>query len=450
VNFRPSKEAKEVKVPDKFKGTVISNEYAPAMMHPPTGHRAEKQSFELQNQRFDPVQHRVSQANISRVAKLYPRTSVPCSVESIGTDHEDGAFDHDFFRAFSEMDPKKSPGAIWELGNNTNQLMADNMYHELKEETRALLKMMATEDLTTLTTAELFMKTGIVYKVFVKGELHTVDKIKEGRQRLVYSSPIQMTLLERIIFGPQNAAEIEEAHASSTIPSRPGTPFTPVGAFLLKEQLKQFGRRIVSTDQSGWDWHVQDWLMEADVEARFQLLDGSERGRVLWRRIALNLNELVSRKTIMFSDGVVLCQTRPGIWPSGSYRTSGTNSRMRLILRLEATGDTDAITMGDDAVEGWLERLAVRYEKLGFKLKEPDHAHYNDFEFCSKRFRDGLVIPVDTSVRKMILNLVLHPTQEAKDSILMELSNHHMLDEFKRLGVFDLDEVVDDQQQGEW
>lgn len=146
----------------------------------------------------------------------------------------------------------------------------------------------------------------------------------------------------------------------------------------------------------------------------------------------------------MFSDGRIYCQSVAGFWPSGSYRTSGTNSRMRLVVRRLACGDAKAITMGDDAVEAKVSDMVSKYKTLGFDLKEPVPVTPENFEFCSKNFTSGLVIPVETSVRKMILNLVMHDTQEARHSIALELRDHPKYELFAELGLLPNDQVLED------
>jgi hypothetical protein len=129
------------------------------------------------------------------------------------------------------------------------------------------------------------------------------------------------------------------------------------------------------------------------------------------------MNCIVKLKTVAFSDGVIEHQVIPGVWPSGSYRTSGTNSRMRVILRLLATGNADVCTMGDDAVEGLIagwssEEMIAAYAKYGFVLKPPALQSSRDFEFCSKLFRRDdddhfTVTPTQGSIDKMLINFVL-------------------------------------------
>jgi len=283
------------------------------------------------------------------------------------------------------------------------------------EETKRIFDILCTEDLTGYTSLELFKRLGLAFKIFIKQELHPKKKVMENRHRLIFSSPVVLTILEKMVFGAQNKTDIENF---SKVPSKPGVPFTSEGCLSLYEYVKNRIPNPVSTDQSGWDWHVQPWLIDADLETRLLLLpdDMSQPNKDLWYQIARNLNHIIKYKTVVFSDGAVVFQSEPGIWPSGSLRTSGTNSRMRAILRRLAQGDWRSMTMGDDAVETRSDDLVESYRLLGFELKPPEHVSSEAFEFCSKWFIQAKwVIPTNTSYRKMILNYLVKQGWKSDD-----------------------------------
>lgn len=410
------------------------------MEMPPQGAFAEKQSFRRQNSMFKKLHVDVPPHVIMEVAALYPRTRVPLFLEEYGTEEFKDAFERAFQDALREMESDKTPGAFWnQISKNNGDLIADH-YDEVFTQVTHLFEQCLLEDFSQLDSHEMFKRTGVCYKVFVKGEPHTVAKLDEGRQRLVFASPIHMTILERMIFGPQNQADIDNW---KTCPSKPGLTMNAEGAEALRENVLAFEAPLVSTDQKGWDWHVQEWTMLADVEVRRELLDGSPAGRQRWHRVARNMNTLITLKTVMFSDGHVICQEddHGGIWPSGSYRTSGTNSRMRVLVRRMACGDCKIITMGDDGVEADIGFLQEQYLEIGYVLKEPVPVTADLFEFCSKWFEgSGKVYPVEDSVRKMMVNLVRNPTDEARYSILMELKDYASLPYLKATGVFGTEE----------
>lgn len=430
---------------EEHKGTIVE-EYASQMMTPPTGAAAERQSFMQQASNMNTTSYRVPMHIVKEVAELYPKSRVPWFISTWNEKEGPEEFDRAFRVALSAMDADKSPGAFWDKIASDNQGVITLAYDKLKDEVHRLATLVIESDFEDLIGSELFKTTGIVYKLFVKGELHTREKIEEGRQRLIFSSPLHMTILERMWFQPQNDAEIKAAGDGELIPSRPGTPFTSEGAHVLKECVSEFKNRLVSTDQKGWDVRVPGWLMDADIKRRFHCLEGSQESKGRWLRGAMNLNHIVKFKVVAFSDGHFVYQKVAGWWPSGSYRTSGSNSGNRVIIRRVAAGDCEAITMGDDAVEGWLEDLYQRYAKYGFTLKHHEFVIPSDFEFCSKHFMNGIVVPVETSVRKMILNVYRHDSPEARSSIKQELKYYDNLDEFIRLGILDPDPTISDWQ----
>lgn len=415
---------------------------------PPTGPRAEKQSFTLQNNRFVPTKYIVDPNVLDEVALLYPETDVPTFLEYYGEEGWNAEFEKAFRKAAFDMDRKTCPGALWEAYPN-NGIALSLAYDEVLEKTKLLVELILTENLYgSFHGPSIFNKTGVAYKVFIKGEPHERKKLSEGRQRIIFASPLHMTLAERMFFGPQNASEIR---SWDTIPSKPGMPMNKEGAHRLKDHVSGFPGQLVSTDQSGWDWHVQEWLMKADIDVRYRLIKGSERARSLWWRGAMGLNTIAARKTVMFSDGSlyswnpsVFSQDQGGMFPSGSYRTSSSNSRMRVIVRRLISGDTNCVTMGDDAVETEVYdfvrclNMIELYAEAGFVLKPFDQVNAKNFEFCSKVFQDGKVYPVDTSVQKMLLNLARHNNREAAFSIAQELKDHPDAESLLSLKVFDV------------
>jgi hypothetical protein len=109
-------------------------------------------------------------------------------------------------------------------------------------------------------------------------------------------------------------------------------------------------------------------------------------------------------KTVCFSDGLLYSQDTPGVVPSGGYQTGSLNSYLRALLRSLIDGHYP-VTMGDDCLEKHLEGLTELYRTLGFTIKYSGvPSKLGEFEFCSKLFRNGGVVPVVSSVEKMLLN----------------------------------------------
>lgn len=407
---------------------------------PPKGGRAEKQSFRLQNARFMELREtrnqidRVDQDIIEEVASLYVGSKVPAFLAKWLTPDWEDAFKQSFTKALGDMATDKTPGALWNsLGSDNGSVLGSHPELVLNQ-TRQLVEKCLKDDFDRLTSSEMFVRTGVAYKVFVKSEPHKIAKLNEGRQRLVFASPLHMTILERMIFGKQNDTDIDNW---KSVPSKPGLTMDREGAFTLRGNVEHFASPL-STDQEGWDWHVPDWLMFADVEVRRCLLEGSELDVNLWHRVARNMTHLLARKTVLFSDGTFFVQSddNAGVWPSGSYRTSGTNSRMRVLIRRIACGNSNIVTMGDDAVEDDVENIQTCYANYGFVLKPPEQVSSDKFEFCSKFFELGVVRPVSTSVDKMVAKLIRSKSEQAQDAIWRELENAPERSELEQLGLF--------------
>lgn len=219
-------------------------------------------------------------------------------------------------------------------------------------------------------------------RLFVKNELHSELKVKQGRMRLIASISVLDQLVERVLNGAQNR---EEIRLWQTIPSKPGLGLHDEGLSSLEEQIKSLGEYAGSSDVSGFDWSVQQWMLEWDAKVRAQLsAAGCLSHMFTIRAICLGLSRFV------FSDGTRWDQTTPGIQKSGSYNTSSTNSRLRVLLMWlvgHVLGyESRGIAMGDDAVEVMMESesaITSAYDMFGFRLKEVSRSA---IEFCAYSF----------------------------------------------------------------
>lgn len=293
------------------------------------------------------------------------------------------------------LDPDSSPGyPLMRLATRNKELL--DMHASLVEDLAVgrllLLQNASLDGMRSMTAGEL-VKAGFTdeVRVFVKNELHSEAKFREGRMRLIMSISVVDQLVERVLNGPQNQLEIA---TWESIPSKPGLGLHDEGLQSLEKQI--LGLRtnvapVLSSDISGFDWSVPQWALDLDAEVR-QVLSGS--GMDLWqkRAVCLGLSRLV------FSDGEMWDQVVPGLQKSGSYNTSSTNSRIRTMLAwtvgLRGRGGLRrglccydvgrVMAMGDDAVESTVDEtlMVPMYRRLGFVLKEVS----SSIEFCSYAF----------------------------------------------------------------
>nr|WIL96153.1 putative RNA-dependent RNA polymerase P1-P2 fusion protein [Carrot enamovirus 1] len=254
-------------------------------------------------------------------------------------------------------------------------------------------------------------------RVFVKGEPHKLAKLAEGRYRLIASVSLVDQLVARMLFQEQNKCELSYYRS---IPSQPGLGLS------LDEQVEEFVSRLskiagapdvesfvsdyerycIPTDCSGFDWSVPMWLLEDDMVCRNQLTSflspEMEKLRGVWLKCLTN-------SVFCLSDGTLLSQTLPGLQKSGSYNTSSSNSRMRVLMSLHA-GASWCVAMGDDAVEAPNSNLS-KYAELGFKCEQADK-----FDFCSHVFHTPQVA-IPANVGKMLLGLLSGVSPESPAEI---------------------------------
>jgi hypothetical protein len=75
-----------------------------------------------------------------------------------------------------------------------------------------------------------------------------------------------------------------------------------------------------------------------------------------------------------------------GVMKSGSYNTSSSNSRIRVLV--DRAMGSRCIAMGDDSVGEYVEDAVKKFEAMGHRVKMYDRCSPRSFEFCSHRFKD--------------------------------------------------------------
>lgn len=275
-------------------------------------------------------------------------------------------------------------------------------------------------------------------RLFVKKEPHKQSKLDEGRYRLIMSVSLVDQLVARVLFQNQNKTEIALWRA---IPSKPGFGLSTDREALefFQSLSRQVGvepedlianwkDHVLPTDCSGFDWSVAHWMLEDDMEVRNRLTINCTE---LTRKMRRSWLSCLSNSVISTSNGCLFAQSYPGVQKSGSYNTSSTNSRVRVMAALHC-GASWAIAMGDDALESPSSNLS-EYKRLGLKVEVSE-----SLEFCSHVFEQpDLARPVN--VNKMIYRLifgynpacgseeVLHNYLAAVASVLIELRHFPQL-----------------------
>lgn len=202
-------------------------------------------------------------------------------------------------------------------------------------------------------------------RLFVKQEPHPIRKVREGRFRLISSVSLIDQLVERVLFGYQNRLEISRW---KDCPSKPGMGLSQrhqSEAIWQYAEYRSTRSPAAEADISGFDWSVQHWELQAEVEARILL--GNFNPRVA--RAARNRFACLANSVFQLSNGTLIAQGLPGLMKSGSYCTSSSNSRIRCLMA-KLIGSEWCMAMGDDSVEGWVRDAKSKYEALGHTCKD--------------------------------------------------------------------------------
>lgn len=215
-------------------------------------------------------------------------------------------------------------------------------------------------------------------RLFVKKEPHTQVKLSENRIRLISSVSIVDQIVERLLRGSINNFEIKEWQV---IPSLPGIGLTTDDDFrIIASRIAKIADPA-QTDVIGWDWSMQYWELLADavIASSMYKYFTDELHSALLSRAFFTAESIYST-----SDGELFSlPLDDGIQLSGSYFTSSTNSRCRILAHILVHGRyKKAIAMGDDCIDQYNETLFEDYARLGHPLKFADRCT-NQIEFCS-------------------------------------------------------------------
>lgn len=364
----------------------------------------------------------IKQKLIAQVLKRYPLTTAPLGFTP------DGEINEVVMRGVIEtllvtrVKKTAQPGFPLELVAASNDEIL--MYHRQRVVNMTMERIKLLANMPPNLTARQMVEQGFCdpVKLFVKSEPHKKSKAEQKRWRLICSVSLVDQLVERVLCREQNDAEII---AWTHVPSAPGF------GLAVDRDLKVFWdrihrlagndlRNVAQNDMSGWDWSVKQWELNLDAECRLALMrakEGSTLSKVMRNRVlCLGLSVFVT------PDYEFLAQTVPGIQKSGSYNTSSTNSRVRVMVAW-LCGAGWAIAMGDDCLEEYHEGTPERYQTLGHRCKMYERCD-DTFEFCSSRFSKGVASPVDPS--KIVFNFLGRNDQIAErlEGLRHELRHH--------------------------
>lgn len=226
-------------------------------------------------------------------------------------------------------------------------------------------------------------------RLFIKPEPHKLKKIENKAYRLISSVSVVDQIIDAMLFEPMNKLLTENF---MDVPAKVGwSPYT--GGWKI---IPPCG--MMALDKSAWDWTVQGWLVQAELELREMLCKTRGELRSRWLELAKwRYKMLFAHPEFITSGGLVLRQCRTGIMKSGCVNTIASNSIMQSILHNRVCLElgipvTPLMSMGDDTLQWQIAELQPYLDKLGeyCLVKQAE----NVSEFAGHRFKGWNVEPV--------------------------------------------------------
>jgi len=242
------------------------------------------------------------------------------------------------------------------------------------------------------------------FRVIIKNEPHSIEKLSQGRERLVVCISAVDEIIDRILFTRPNKKLIGHFLVS----------YSALGIGFDDEKIRQVWETFlkaplgekVHSDMSAWEWSIQGWDHDADTEVILRTCDGLDDD---FEDLVRARNECTRMGVYVISDGSMFEQTEAGVNKSGGYRTASLNTRTRAMNSL-LVGANWQLCAGDDCVEMEVEDMVARYLRLGKRLKDKARAD-ESFCFCSHEFTNGKAEPLNV-VKAAYRYIVSEPSFE--------------------------------------
>lgn len=257
-------------------------------------------------------------------------------------------------------------------------------------------------------------------RLFIKQEPHSVEKAKLQRWRLIWLVAFIDQVIDALLFDPSIDSEIKNHRL---IPSKPGWTWLKGGMNDFKNQMDDFSDKLGTSDKSSWDWTVQSWEYDGDLERRSRLCVNPDglRSREFLKLQSIRY-DILSCGKIQFSDGDSFQQEVNGIVRSGSKVTISLNSFCQVynkVLYCEKTfegGFREKLhkiaAIGDDAFERFHGVDLEDYKRFlqdfcGHIVKYIQTGKFMDLHFCSHKFVDynGFCVAVPDNLDKHLYRL---------------------------------------------
>jgi len=353
--------------------------------YPPRGGRHELDSLKFQANRIPNIPPPIDLIR-SKKADLrkwwmsaYPLHVVPLFIKERRVPSAKEIMDE-----FSELNKSSSPGLpMAELRTPlcaaTKGSIVEEHHQILVEMVQERFRKLMKVDLKMSNLSEVELVEGFFVdpvRLFIKNEPHPEQKILDKRYRLISSLSIVDEIVHSLVFRSQIDLDIL---CWKSVPSKTGM------GLANKEQedaifayVESWINEARSSDVSGWDWSVLEWLFDLAKEMMIELSDMS--CDPFYITLLDNIFYCISRSVFSTSDGAMYITKILGIMLSGMPMTAFLNSRMRCIVA-KLAGATKMMSMGDDCVDN--AREFDNYKTMGFRITDTFEPDGKSIHFCS-------------------------------------------------------------------
>lgn len=254
-------------------------------------------------------------------------------------------FDYEFDYALQQLRVESSVGEcpMKNFGSTISQALKYNLDVYMKpsfdKERVAYLKELVRDRLTKPLTSD-------PIKVFIKQEPHKLQKIAEGRWRLISAVSLVDTMCDRIVF-----QRLTRKIMTSVMKTPALIGWSPVRSGHLMLSSMFSGKKTRGLDKKAWDWTVSGWALKAILQVLKDLCLNlpSEVERWMNSRWCALFRDAV----FQFADGTQIQQPGWGVMKSGCYLTIVINSIGQLLHHALAQqfvpqADVVKVVLGDD------------------------------------------------------------------------------------------------------
>lgn len=341
-------------------------------------------------------------------------------------------FNAEFMPCFSDLDPQSSVGVCEMSSFGATIGVAFYPNGELDKDRLIYFKHLVADRIRMLQIEA----TCDPIKIFVKPEPMKLEKLQQGRPRIISAVSLVDTFVDRLLFRRLFQRAVETCGQTHIL-----VGFSPLGgnpSMLLS--LLGASETYHSTDKSTWDWTVPYWLILAIRSVvRRLIVDAPDWFYDLMEK---RFYCLFAFPIFQFADGQQVQQEQPGIMKSGCYGTLIFNSIGQLILDIVVAlllgiDQPLPFVMGDDQIRNITIRLEEQLEmfkRLGFKVKSTTSKVP---EFVGFHFTKNSYLPAYNGKHAFALNhLTLQPEVAKATLMSYQLLYYHdesALREIRRL-----------------